>query len=143
MTIVGLLPPVYEEGEGLLVDGGYMNNIPVDVMRSMGVDTVIVVDVESKDDSGWRNLMPFQGGVSGWQLLWDRWAVVRLSQAIQRILLYSCLLYGIQSAPSYLFYALDFHSHHSLICFNIDFLHLNPPRWCPVSSWRSSVTLPK
>ena len=40
MTIVGLLPPVYEEGEGLLVDGGYMNNIPVDVMRSMGVDTV-------------------------------------------------------------------------------------------------------
>jgi lysophospholipid hydrolase len=44
---------VYEEGEGLLVDGGYMNNIPVDVMRSMGVDTVIVVDVESKDDSGW------------------------------------------------------------------------------------------
>ena len=72
MTIVGLLPPVYEEGEGLLVDGGYMNNIPVDVMRSMGVDTVIVVDVESKDDSGWRNLMPFDGGVSGWQLLWDR-----------------------------------------------------------------------
>ena len=26
MTIVGLLPPVFEEGEGLLVDGGYMNN---------------------------------------------------------------------------------------------------------------------
>ena len=34
---------------------------------------VIVVDVEGKDDSGWRNLMPFDGGVSGWQLLWDRW----------------------------------------------------------------------
>ena len=33
---------------------------------------VIVVDVEGKDDSGWRNLMPFDGGVSGWQLLWDR-----------------------------------------------------------------------
>lgn len=24
----------------LLVDGGYLNNIPVDVMRSMGVQTV-------------------------------------------------------------------------------------------------------
>ena len=39
MTIVGMLPPVYYKG-ALLVDGGYMNNIPVDVMRSMGVDTV-------------------------------------------------------------------------------------------------------
>jgi predicted acylesterase/phospholipase RssA len=39
MTIVGLVPPVYEAGE-LLIDGGYLNNIPVDVMRSMGVDMV-------------------------------------------------------------------------------------------------------
>ena len=39
MTIVGMVPPVYYKGD-LLVDGGYMNNIPVDVMRSMGVDTV-------------------------------------------------------------------------------------------------------
>lgn len=71
MTIVGLLPPMVEGGE-LLVDGGYMNNLPVDVMRSMGVDTVIVVDVEGKDDTGWRNLQPYDGGVSGWRLLWDR-----------------------------------------------------------------------
>lgn len=41
MTIVGMLPPVYYKGD-LLVDGGYMNNIPVDVMRSMGVDTVSI-----------------------------------------------------------------------------------------------------
>ena len=39
MTIVGMVPPVYYEGD-LLVDGGYLNNCPVDVMRSMGVDTV-------------------------------------------------------------------------------------------------------
>lgn len=31
---------------------GYMNNIPVDVMRGLGVETVIVVDVEGKDDMG-------------------------------------------------------------------------------------------
>lgn len=52
MTIVGLLPPVWENG-CLLVDGGYMNNMPVDVMRlAMGVETVLVVDVEGKDDMG-------------------------------------------------------------------------------------------
>ncbi|GLC44977.1 hypothetical protein PLESTB_001747900 [Pleodorina starrii] len=72
MTIVGLLPPVWEDG-CLLVDGGYMNNMPVDVMRSMmGVDSVIVVDVEGRDDMGWRSLTPYDGGLSGWRLLWDR-----------------------------------------------------------------------
>ncbi|GIL50015.1 hypothetical protein Vafri_6357, partial [Volvox africanus] len=72
MTIVGLLPPVWEDG-CLLVDGGYMNNMPVDVMRSMmGVDSVIVVDVEGRDDLGWRSLTPYDGGLSGWRLLWDR-----------------------------------------------------------------------
>ena len=35
MTIVGLVPPVFEEGE-LLIDGGYSNNIPVDVMHAQG-----------------------------------------------------------------------------------------------------------
>ncbi len=39
MTIVGLVPPVTECGE-LLIDGGYLNNMPVDVMRGLGVDTV-------------------------------------------------------------------------------------------------------
>ena len=75
MTIVGLVPPVYHEGE-LLVDGGYLNNIPVDVMRGLGVDSVIVVDVEDKDASVWRNLSAYDGGISGWQLLWDRWCPI-------------------------------------------------------------------
>eukprot|EP00884_Botryococcus_braunii_P018904 jgi/Botrbrau1/5698/Bobra.0071s0031.1 len=75
MTIMGLVPPVYEAGE-LLIDGGYLNNIPVDVMRSMGVDMVVVVDVEDKDTSLWQNLPPYEGGISGWRLLWDRWCPV-------------------------------------------------------------------
>jgi lysophospholipid hydrolase len=36
------------------------------------VDKVIVVDVEDRDDSAWRELKPFKGGLSGWKLLWDR-----------------------------------------------------------------------
>ena len=74
MTIVGMLPPICYNGD-LLVDGGYINNIPVDIVRSMGVDTVIVVDVESKD-SMWQNLTPYEGGISGWQILWDKWCPV-------------------------------------------------------------------
>ena len=33
MTVLGLLPPVRNENGELLVDGGYLNSIPVDVMR--------------------------------------------------------------------------------------------------------------
>ena len=54
----------------------YLNNIPVDVMRGLGVDTVIVVDVEDKDASVWRNLSAYDGGISGWRLLWDRWCPI-------------------------------------------------------------------
>ena len=55
----------------------YLNNIPVDVMRgALGVDTVIVVDVEDKDASVWRNLTSYEGGISGWRLLWDRWCPI-------------------------------------------------------------------
>jgi predicted acylesterase/phospholipase RssA len=42
MTIVGMLPPVISGGE-MLVDGGYLNNVPVDIMHGLGVRTVIVV----------------------------------------------------------------------------------------------------
>ena len=72
MTVLGLLPPVYDRGE-LLVDGGYLNSIPVDVMRErMGVETVIVVDVEDNDYLAFRNLTPHDGGLGGWRLLWER-----------------------------------------------------------------------
>ena len=42
MTIVGMVPPVIRGGD-MLVDGGYLNNLPVDVMHSLGVHTVLVV----------------------------------------------------------------------------------------------------
>ncbi len=46
MSVPGGLPPVEREGL-LLVDGGIVDNVPVDVARAMGVDVVIVVDVGS------------------------------------------------------------------------------------------------
>lgn len=42
MTIVGMIPPVFSNGD-MLVDGGYLNNQPVDVMHGLGVQTVVVV----------------------------------------------------------------------------------------------------
>ena len=44
MSAPGVLAPV-EVGERLLVDGGLVDNLPVGLARSMGVDVLIVVDV--------------------------------------------------------------------------------------------------
>ena len=44
MSAPGVLTPVQLDGR-LLVDGGLVDNLPVDLARSMGVDRLIVVDV--------------------------------------------------------------------------------------------------
>ncbi|KLV06297.1 hypothetical protein ABT56_09355 [Photobacterium aquae] len=46
MSIPGLLPPMNLQGR-LLVDGGITNNLPVDVVRAMGADIVIAVDISN------------------------------------------------------------------------------------------------
>jgi NTE family protein len=47
IAIPGILPPVIE-GEEVLVDGGVMNNFPVDIMRDLRRGPVIGVDVVTK-----------------------------------------------------------------------------------------------
>jgi len=42
-TVAGLWPPV-QIGNTLLVDGGFYNNLPVDITRQMGADIVIALD---------------------------------------------------------------------------------------------------
>lgn len=44
MAIPTFFSPV-EWGDSLLVDGGLLNNLPVDVVKEMGADIVIAVDV--------------------------------------------------------------------------------------------------
>ena len=44
MAIPGAFKPV-ETGNMLLVDGGLMNNLPVDVVKAMGADIVIAIDL--------------------------------------------------------------------------------------------------
>jgi NTE family protein len=46
MSVPGAFTPV-DSGQMLLVDGGLMKNLPVDVVRKMGADVVIAVDVSA------------------------------------------------------------------------------------------------
>ncbi len=46
MSVPGGFEPVRHEGM-ILVDGGIVNNVPVDVARAMGADVLIVVDVRT------------------------------------------------------------------------------------------------
>ncbi|KAL4067299.1 hypothetical protein V8B97DRAFT_1873882 [Scleroderma yunnanense] len=67
MTLIGLLPPLCDNGS-MLVDGGY--NVQVSTMFSMGASAVFASDVGSIDDNSPRN---FGDSVSGWWLLLNRW----------------------------------------------------------------------
>jgi len=69
MTLVGLLPPLCNNGS-MLVDGGYVDNLPVATMFSLGASSVFACDVASLDDNTPRN---FGDTVSGWWLLINRW----------------------------------------------------------------------
>jgi NTE family protein len=44
MSLPGVFPPVELDGR-ILIDGGIVNNVPVDVARKMGADVVIAIDV--------------------------------------------------------------------------------------------------
>ncbi|KAL2410404.1 Lysophospholipase nte1 [Exophiala dermatitidis] len=69
MSLAGLLPPICDEGS-MLLDGGYMDNLTVSHMKSLGTDLVFAVDVGSLDDD-----TPQQYGdtLSGFWALFNRW----------------------------------------------------------------------
>jgi predicted acylesterase/phospholipase RssA len=66
----GILPPVVAAGD-LLVDGAFLRNLPVDVVRELsGASTVIAVDVSAPVDLAEN---PWEGdSLSGWGVLWRR-----------------------------------------------------------------------
>ena len=69
-AIPGILPPV-PEGENLLIDGGVLNNLPIDVMRKMNPSgPLIAIDVVSP--RGPRAKSDFGMWVSGWRLALNR-----------------------------------------------------------------------
>lgn len=70
MGLTGYLPPIAENGS-LLVDGGYVNSLPADVMKhQMGARTVIAVDVTNAYN---REYFEYGTHLSGWWVLWNSW----------------------------------------------------------------------
>ncbi|XP_054162563.1 neuropathy target esterase sws-like [Oppia nitens] len=72
MSLSGYLPPLCDPMDGhLLLDGGYVNNLPADVMRDvMGAETILAIDVGSQDTADMTN---YGDTLNGWWLLWKRW----------------------------------------------------------------------
>lgn len=50
MSLAGLLPPLTDDGS-MLMDGGYVDNLTVTHMKSLGANVVFAVDVGSVDDT--------------------------------------------------------------------------------------------
>ncbi|KAI4167734.1 MAG: hypothetical protein LQ343_006976 [Gyalolechia ehrenbergii] len=69
MSLAGLIPPMCDEGS-MLLDGGYVDNLTVAHMKSLGAETIFAVDVGSLDD----NLpQAFGDSLSGAWALVNRW----------------------------------------------------------------------
>ncbi|CEP21454.1 K07001 [Cyberlindnera jadinii] len=69
MSLAGLLPPMTHDGS-MLLDGGYVDNLPVEEMKKRGVSIVFAVDVGSVDD---RTPMKYGDSLSGLWNLVNRW----------------------------------------------------------------------
>ncbi|XP_067087723.1 patatin-like phospholipase domain-containing protein 7 isoform X1 [Osmerus mordax] len=101
MSLSGYLPPLCDPKDGhLLMDGGYINNLPADVARSMGAKVVIAVDVGSQDETDLTN---YGDSLNGWWLLWKRFnplaekvKVLNMAE-IQTRLAYVCCVRQLES----------------------------------------------
>uniref|UniRef100_A0A3B4FSV7 Patatin-like phospholipase domain-containing protein 7 n=1 Tax=Pundamilia nyererei TaxID=303518 RepID=A0A3B4FSV7_9CICH len=104
MSLSGYLPPLCDPKDGhLLMDGGYINNLPADVARSMGAKVAIAIDVGSRDET---NLTNYGDSLSGWWLLWKRLnplaekvKVLNMAE-IQTRLAYVCCVRQLESVKS-------------------------------------------
>ncbi|KAJ8260961.1 hypothetical protein COCON_G00166840 [Conger conger] len=104
MSLSGYLPPLCDPKDGhLLMDGGYINNLPADVARSMGAKVVIAIDVGSLDET---HLTNYGDSLSGWWLLWKRFnplaekvKVLNMAE-IQTRLAYVCCVRQLESVKS-------------------------------------------
>lgn len=64
MAIPGAFRPV-ELDSARLVDGGMINNLPVDVVRQMGADVVIAIDLQQNKHDDYKSPLHFLSGLGG------------------------------------------------------------------------------
>jgi lysophospholipid hydrolase len=69
MSLAGLIPPICDEGS-MLLDGGYIDNLTVAHMKSLGADVIFAVDVGSIDDNTPQG---YGDSLSGFWSVLNRW----------------------------------------------------------------------
>jgi predicted acylesterase/phospholipase RssA len=69
LSIPGIGPPAIENGE-IFVDGGLVNNVPVDIMRRLCQGAVCAIDVSEQLE--FKSQLRESYSVSGWNFLWRR-----------------------------------------------------------------------
>ncbi|CAH8472414.1 unnamed protein product [Schistosoma guineensis] len=81
MSLSGYLPPLCDPYDGsLLLDGGYTNNLPADVMVCFGAKTIFASDVGAAVETELTN---YGDHLSGWYLLYNRY--FRIGTPVLRI----------------------------------------------------------
>ncbi|MEI6669287.1 MAG: patatin-like phospholipase family protein [Acidobacteriota bacterium] len=69
MSLPGIAIPVYDNG-AMLIDGGILNNLPADIMKTVGGGPVAAVNVTPDKDLAVTG--PYPEAISGWSLLLQR-----------------------------------------------------------------------
>lgn len=75
-AIPGILPAIHHE-DRVLVDGGWINSVPVSVARQMGADVIIAVDVNS-------GVMPTNGLETSLEIVFRADAISRSTLGMER-----------------------------------------------------------
>ena len=70
MSLAGLVPPMVDEHGSLLLDGGYIDNLTVAHMKSLGADVIFAIDVGAVDDTAPQT---YGDSLSGFWAAWNRW----------------------------------------------------------------------
>ncbi|MBT8212844.1 MAG: patatin-like phospholipase family protein, partial [Acidimicrobiia bacterium] len=86
VAIPGVFPPMRSDDGHVLVDGGVIDNMPVDPMvRLMDVGTVIAVDVRARTDFS-ADRLDDDGVLSGWQVALKRINPFTESMSVPRMI---------------------------------------------------------
>lgn len=116
MSLASYLPPMCDPKDGdMLMDGGYINNLPADVAKDMfGACKVIAVDVSYEED--FRGYYHFGDSLSGWSVLFSRWNPFATKLKVPEIS-------DIHNRLSYI----SCHKHKEKICASDYCYHVRPP----------------
>ncbi|MEM7110848.1 MAG: cyclic nucleotide-binding and patatin-like phospholipase domain-containing protein [Chloroflexota bacterium] len=98
LSIPGIFSPVLHENGDVLVDGGMMNNFPVDIMHDiMGGGNIIGSTVDQSAKA--LKKYAFDTHLSGWEILWRRlnpWAKPIKAPSLMGLLMRSAMLNSTQ-----------------------------------------------